>query len=60
MSEMTSHLADEEERGKHLAKVKGKYEGQVQEMEDQLNREKQVLLRSYIVIVCFCLILVQF
>lgn len=41
-TELQTRLAEEEDKGKHLAKLKTKFEGQHQEYEDQLVKERQV------------------
>lgn len=42
MNEITSHLGDEEEKVKALAKLKNKYEAIIADLEERLKREQQV------------------
>lgn len=39
-------LTEEEEKNKHLAKLKAKYEAQIAELEEQLAKERQVTFIS--------------
>lgn len=41
-TELTTKLAEEEEKGKHLGKMRSKFESQMTDVEEQLNRERQV------------------
>lgn len=41
-AELTTKLAEEEDKSKHWAKLKAKYEAQIADLEEQLARERQV------------------
>jgi hypothetical protein len=41
-AELTSKLTEEEDKAKHVGKQRSKFESQLQEVEDQLEKEKLV------------------
>ncbi len=49
VQDLVSKMGEEEEKGKHLSKQKSKYETQIGEMEDQLNRERQVPFSVFVI-----------
>jgi len=42
LNEMVSHLGDEEEKAKQLAKIKTKYEAIIADLEERLKKEQEV------------------
>ena len=48
LSEVSSSLVEEEEKGKQLGKLKNKYESIISDLEDRLRKETQVYLSRHV------------